>query len=571
MTVASERLARVEPALAETHTLVDDEFASVAAGVARLGWPEGFNQVLETLTPARTRQLQRELWARHAGWKGLFPAAHRRLALVYEGGYGSVSAALAEDFEAVVALVPDVSHARVVRARVAWLRIQNLTVLVRGESIPHTTPADAIVVHGFDPSTTWALVDETLRRHHRGAQTAMFVGLQAGGRAGAAAVSRIRRRLDREFAVVDQFAFDSGLVDSSELISTRGESLRRGLVARLAPWRDRGVGLVARPAAERTLFEAVTNAVSGHCAQHWNMPVRFHITRRLFSTPEGFTLMLQSQGAPAALVVRIAMNDRTAARFRTNYDSLCLLAGDGAPRDTPVPLLAGHINGHAYFAESMLPGTALRAHLGTASESAATRAAVGWITELHTGTAVPRPLSAADLSKLVVEPVAEAFRFIGRNPDDEGCRSLQSGLLKAFDGQIVPLVMSHGDYSVDNVLVDPTGAAVSAVFDWDLAARQGLPLLDVLYLLLSRNAARHRLPFAEHAAGLLTGTALSATDRLAIQGYCDALHIPEQLRVPLIVMTWVNHLARRIRSAEPYRWPGHDREFGRAFLEAVNG
>jgi aminoglycoside phosphotransferase (APT) family kinase protein len=263
------------------------------------------------------------------------------------------------------------------------------------------------------------------------------------------------------------------------------------------------------------------------------------------------------------------MNPRTAVRFESNFEALRTLAARSGHSETPQPLLAGNIKGTVFFAETMLPGTAVREHLTRKSADAAMSGAATWICDLHLSTAAPRRLSAADVATLVEGPLARAFAFVGRTPSDRVHLEVHHYLRRAFLDQLVPLVQAHGDYSVDNVLVAEDGARVTGVFDWDLADQPSLPLLDTVYLILSRRLAQRRGTFSQQVAHMLTRRQNSPSDEGLLDEYCRALEIPGELRKPLVVMTWVNHLARRIQGAESYRWPHHQAEFESGLLEAL--
>ncbi len=50
-----------------------------------------------------------------------------------------------------------------------------------------------------------------------------------------------------------------------------------------------------------------------------------------------------------------------------------------------------------------------------------------------------------------------------------------------FGEQRIYLGLVHGDFSLKNILADPKTFELSGIIDWDIAARQSIPLLDVLH------------------------------------------------------------------------------------------
>jgi aminoglycoside phosphotransferase (APT) family kinase protein len=318
----------------------------------------------------------------------------------------------------------------------------------------------------------------------------------------------------------------------------------------------------------QSLFNRVRTRVETRCAELWGEGARLTCARRMFSTPEGFALLLAG-GRIGSLIVRIPLNARTTARFQRNFDALARLNRGLRRLDTPAPLLAEDVVGTPFFVESMVHGDTLRSCLDPQWEDTALAGAIEWIGDLHRATSIPRVLSDTELTALVSEPVAAAFRFIGRPDDDPDCVALRQYLVASLTGHRLPLVFAHGDYSVDNVLVDSSRARVSGVFDWDLSSDRSLPLLDVYYLLISAALAARGGSFGQRFAEALEGRLWNPSMEEAIRQYCTALAIPDALRLPLLALTWVFHLAVRIQNPEPYRWPSVETDLASPVLEVL--
>jgi len=68
---------------------------------------------------------------------------------------------------------------------------------------------------------------------------------------------------------------------------------------------------------------------------------------------------------------------------------------------------------------------------------------------------------------------------------DEKAR-LRAALARTLVGAAVPLTWQHGDYKLENLVFDTAARGVRAIIDWELAAREGMALVDLLYLLAYR-------------------------------------------------------------------------------------
>ena len=85
----------------------------------------------------------------------------------------------------------------------------------------------------------------------------------------------------------------------------------------------------------------------------------------------------------------------------------------------------------------------------------------------------------------------------------------------------LPGALVHGDYRLDNVILDPDASTVQAVLDWEMSTL-GDPLADLALTLVywteAGDALRHRVPVAEH----LTDAPGFADRAQLIEGYATA-------------------------------------------------
>jgi aminoglycoside phosphotransferase (APT) family kinase protein len=330
---------------------------------------------------------------------------------------------------------------------------------------------------------------------------------------------------------------------------------------RSEPWWRQWGDLVRAPAMSfvgwrnpraRSLFDRVFDSAQERCRDAWGGGGRLSVTQQFFSNPEGATFVC-SYGA-RALILRVPLNDRTADRFKRNYEALGAMSAAGFGTSIAHPLFAGRVGDRPYFAESVVGGEPLRTHVHKGNARAVDEA-IEWITQVHAATAHRQPLKGAWLTDRVSAPVRKAFRFLGRTDLEPVCHRMHLFLEGQLAHRPLPLVRTHGDFSIDNVRVSADGRTVTGVFDWDLSTGAGLPFLDLCYLLASAEAHRRREPLGHSLARLVAQ--LEAGDRVsaAVSRYRMTLGLPEHLMFPLGLLTWVYHVAFRIENLEPYRWP----------------
>jgi hypothetical protein len=141
---------------------------------------------------------------------------------------------------------------------------------------------------------------------------------------------------------------------------------------------------------------------------------------------------------------------------------------------------------------------------------------------------------------------AEWARRMGEYVDDaERSRldSIAATLERRLDG--VPRGQSHGDYWSENMLVE--GGVIATVLDWEWAAREALPLLDLFDLIaLSRRRVRD-LPPGERFTEVLRPLARQGGNDL-VKRYCEALGVPADPDTleGLAVAYWLNRTARHL-------------------------
>jgi len=85
-------------------------------------------------------------------------------------------------------------------------------------------------------------------------------------------------------------------------------------------------------------------------------------------------------------------------------------------------------------------------------------------------------------------------------PSMDALRDALASRLEALPADL-PWSLVHGDYRLDNVILDPAGATVRAVLDWEMSTL-GDPLSDLALTLVywteAGDGLRHRVPVAEH-------------------------------------------------------------------------
>jgi SAM-dependent methyltransferase/Ser/Thr protein kinase RdoA (MazF antagonist) len=174
----------------------------------------------------------------------------------------------------------------------------------------------------------------------------------------------------------------------------------------------------------------------------------------------------------------------TVARRRTELAALDTLRAAALPVAKLLPSIAREAAyaGRPIFEYEAIPGTTI--DLPTAHFDALLERAFDVLCDFNRQSLERRALTRADFESITGRALGIAA---ARYPAAAGAAArLRKALEHVLVGPAVPLTWQHGDFKLENVIFDAAGRQVRAIIDWELAAREGLPLVDLLYLLAYR-------------------------------------------------------------------------------------
>lgn len=260
-------------------------------------------------------------------------------------------------------------------------------------------------------------------------------------------------------------------------------------------------------------------------------------------------------GEDPEAVVKVADTARGDRSLRREVENLTALATDARLADWSRALPEVHAQGEctcgAFLVEGLVAGVDAGRLLATpAARRRVLRAAAGAVGVLHRKTGrSPAPLDDAALDVLVEGP-AEVLR------DRTGAEAWRAQALERACDLLrrrlagVPLTRAwvHGDFVPANVFVAGDHASVTGIVDWELARSDGLPVVDVLQLLLATRVAVRRRELGQIVCGLLHEPRLDEHERELLHG---ALGAGVDLRA-LVLLAWLDHVAGVLDKSERY-------------------
>jgi len=233
-----------------------------------------------------------------------------------------------------------------------------------------------------------------------------------------------------------------------------------------------------------------------------------------------------------------------------------------------VPRMVAHgeLHGQPYHVISELHGRAIDSPVPGLAE--ATGEACTWLAAFQGLTATERLVTPEVFAEFFGHPLERAAQMLG-GETPAIARRIRARLEPDLLGRRIRTVWTHGDFKIENVLFDPATGRIQGVIDWDLSDAQGLPLIDLLYLLAYNRQLRSGERFdAVYFDGFLPARA-TAEEQALIAHYRARVAIDPATLPALAVMLWAHHVGRRLTVDEFSRELLHRLRAGFGRVEAA--
>ncbi|MDB5057777.1 MAG: rane protein involved in the export of O-antigen and teichoic acid-like protein [Chloroflexi bacterium] len=227
----------------------------------------------------------------------------------------------------------------------------------------------------------------------------------------------------------------------------------------------------------------------------------------------------------------------------------------------PTVLSACEIERQAFVVERMQPGREARRALASPEDRARLQVvAAATIGELHRRSATTTVVDAGLLECWLVEPL-DALRQVTATLPRAGDSSkaierLAAELYKELAGRRLSVSWVHGDFTPGNILLTPDGAALTGIVDWDLATPDGLPLLDLLLLLLSMRMVVQGRELGDIVRALLNGEGWTPHEQALMNAEAAALPGDTVAMRALVQLCWLQHVSAILKKATRYAGRG---------------
>ena len=248
-------------------------------------------------------------------------------------------------------------------------------------------------------------------------------------------------------------------------------------------------------------------------------------------------------------VIRVPRSAVAASRARRNYAALQALASDERfPRAlrnlVPRPVLSMTVADYHCYVEEAVAGSEVQPSL-PAGEIWHGQAA-DFVTTLHTRSRIGVVVDEAVYQRIFAAPLATVRRHCDSDRSREAIDRLERSIRASVEGYTLPMAWTHGDFFLGNCLSD-AGGHLTGVVDWELFSTAGLPLLDLLQLMIvpGETSSHPTWQRFDRICGFIT--APSDLYRWPVVArYLDMMDVPAACVPGLLRMFWVDHVANRI-------------------------
>ncbi len=229
----------------------------------------------------------------------------------------------------------------------------------------------------------------------------------------------------------------------------------------------------------------------------------------------------------------------------------------------PELLADGEIAGRPYAVEGMLPGVDGRTVLSDPIiRMCMQRAAIVAIGELHRNTAVTVRADANGLEHRLerwidkrLDVIRRALPISPESDDGQALDRLAKELHAALDGRKLSVCWVHGDFVPGNVLVTPDGRTVTGIVDWELAAADDLPQLDVAWFLMATRLDVQKGELGDLVRRMLQGDGWTPEERALVDAAQKGLTGDGLDFKTTVWLCWLRHVTGTLSKST--RYAGH--------------
>lgn len=308
-----------------------------------------------------------------------------------------------------------------------------------------------------------------------------------------------------------------------------------------------GYGLVSHK-DDATRQSALDRLLNGHLEYGLPIPPGRHELKRYLVLNWGKVILAIGQGSSryGECVLILSGERQPTQSRRREAQVLRALAARSLSMGKYIPRYLGEfaVDGATCFVMRAIPGVSIDQPVSWLDEL--TVQATDFIARFQSETCCTRTIDEAAYSRLF----GELFRRArARNaPVAPELASLEAAVRAVVMGMNLPVVWVHGDYKIENLIFDDTTRELRGVIDWEHSDEHGLPMLDLLYLLIYNRRLRESVDLISAFGSLVLG-GLRENERSVFARYARLVPLSASAQNVLQAMYFVHHIGVRVKYA----------------------
>ena len=493
------------------------------------GWRKALNILMSEQDIGGVFSLLKAIRLRQGIWQGLADVSSSETAVIIETGFGSQVISLAAHAKSVVAIYLDSDSHDIVKARCEYLNICNINHQLIGDArksigaVNHATlvvPTDAAI----EPARQ--LLDslkrsETISHYLCLSSQANNLGWPGESKS---EVYYFTGSQDEPFAFIDQ-QMKRKQLGSLKYFAFQLKTKLKGQLQ-----------LSSNVPFEHTLFGRIIEKVSQEISPNQKLIFLqgFHIK------PLGALLCVQS--TRGKLMIRVALDEHAEKKYRNAAMVTGRIGNDNSL--VPETIIDGNYSRYYYQVETCFPGQNISAKVNSiTSVERIYQQAFQFIFELQLQFQHKVTLDEKHYQQLI-EPIVERVKSSFSEKYAEVFARLALYLRQNLLNVDLTTTICHGDFSVDNLMM--SGTEVHGVIDWEFAKLEGLPLVDLLFFIVSIHKFQDGISLVEAMQRALIASEYSDLEKELLDKYCHRFGVSASLIKCFKLLTIFNFLNYRL-------------------------
>lgn len=517
-------------------------------------WPESLTQISDTSDKKSVDFIRNEISKRYTNWSG-FLSPSSNIAIVIESGLGANVVSLAKTHKNVYVNYVDDYTQKIVESRLEYLDISNVKAIsFDAESLLQSVSEKVIVVafnEGNDPN-----IEELTLKALRTYKNSDLYYVCSNDY-----IRKVKSDFDMQ---LDVFHYTGSSRNPFQIIPSSEKQKDIGIVKykikTYLPFLFKEYVALTTLTFQGSVYEAICIEVRNKL---YNNNENIVFIKFFISKPNGAIVFIKINND--AMVIRIAVDGLAKKRLASSTSALTNI-NKVFDNLAPKLLLNDTSYGIDYAVEQMFAGGNIKDSDLKSDENRLDIISQSFdkLISLHKHSLSLSVLNNDNYTKHISTTI-DLARSLFKDDFSEIFDLIEKYLKLHLYDEEIPLVTTHGDFSIDNIIVK--NGVVTGIIDWDYSSVIGLPLIDVVFFVASTYKRQEGYSGEYMLINAITHDCFSDNDKYLIDNYCNEINLDKTLIQPLSIMYVMHHIAYRLEQGEKYLYYGF---YESMFMEILN-